>query len=166
MSPWDRLRQSARSLWEAAKREHSTPREIGCSVGLGVFSGCTPAFGLHMWVAIGLASLLRLNRLWAFLGSRVSFTPLYCSIVFCEVELAHRLRAGAWASLVPKEAAALAGEWLTDWLLGTVLVGGSLGLTAGFLAYLAALRFSQRTPVEARSPSSESPPSAPPAPTR
>jgi uncharacterized protein len=161
VSPWVRLRQSALSLWEAAKREHSTPGEIGCSVGLGVFSGCTPAFGFHMWVAIGLASLLRLNRLWAFLGSRVSFTPLYAWIVFCEVELAHRARSGAWISLAPREAAAHAGDLLADWFLGTALVGGTLGVAAGFLAYLAARRFTERTLDVPRSPSSESPPSAP-----
>lgn len=66
-----------RELWERAKREHSTPREVGWSVGVGLFCGCTPFLGLHMWIALGLASPFRLNRLWAFLGSRVSSNVIF-----------------------------------------------------------------------------------------
>ena len=188
MSAWSWLSRATLSLWEQAKREHSSPREIGCSVGLGVFSGCTPAFGFHMWVAIALASLLRLNRLWAFVGSRISFTPVYAWIVFCEIEGAHRLRTGSWMALSPSEAAAHAWDVLTDWLLGTVLVGGVLGAALGTLAYVLALRSRPRsgeagdvpsrsrprsgeagdatpyTPGEPPLATSESPPSAPPAP--
>jgi uncharacterized protein (DUF2062 family) len=162
---WGRLKQGALALWDRARREHSTPREIGCSVGLGVFSGCTPFFGFHMWVAIGLASLFRLNRLWAFLGSRVSFTPLFAVIAFCEIECAHRLRTGAWAALSLQQASAQGWDWLTDWVLGTAIIGTALGLVIGVVAYLAARGFTRRTPDAARSPSSESPPTAPPAPT-
>ncbi len=162
---WDRLRGAALALAERARRERSSPREVAFSVGIGVFSGCTPALGFHMWIAVGLASVFRVNRLWAFLGSRVSFAPLWTWIVFCEVELTHRLRTGAWVRLAPKEVATHAGDLLFDWLLGTLIVGGALAVVAGSLAYFAARRFTPRTPATLPPPSSESPPSAPPAPT-
>jgi uncharacterized protein (DUF2062 family) len=165
VSRWRKLKNAALSLWERAKREHSTPREIACSVGLGVFSGCTPCFGFHMWVAIALASVFRLNRLWAFLGSRISFTPVFALISFSEIEFAHRLRTGAWAALSLKDAGTQGWGWLTDWLIGTAIIGTALGITVGVVAYFAALGFSRGTPAAARSPSSESPPTAPPAPT-
>ncbi|MGO9833882.1 MAG: DUF2062 domain-containing protein [Polyangiaceae bacterium] len=162
------LPQRARALWERARREHSTPREIGLAIAVGVFAGCTPFLGFHMWIALGLSTLLRLNRLWAFAGSRVSILPIFAWVGFCEIESAHRLRTGAWASLAPSEVVAHGAELLTDWLIGTVPVGGGLALLAGALAYAVARRWpgdvTPRTRAGSRPPSSESPPSAPPTP--
>ncbi|HEX8790077.1 MAG TPA: DUF2062 domain-containing protein [Polyangiaceae bacterium] len=160
-----RVWSGTKRLWERAKREHSTPREVGWSVGVGVFSGCTPFLGLHMWIAVGLASLFRLNRLWAFLGSRVSSNVLFAWIAFVEIEGAHRLRTGVWAPLAPREALTHGRELLHDWLVGAALVGALLGAALGFLAYGAArARASGRTPAAPLPPSSGSRPSAPPAP--
>lgn len=169
------LRQAGsrtKRLWELAKREHSTPREVGWSVGLGVFCGCTPFLGLHMWIALGLASLFRLNRLWAFLGSRVSSNVIFAWIAFSEIEAAHRLRTGQWAPLTPRDALTNGRQLVHDWLLGAALVGGLLGAVLGFFAYRAALRWrvshplatSEHTPGGPPPRSSGSPPSAPPAP--
>jgi uncharacterized protein (DUF2062 family) len=155
-------------LWERAKNEHSAPHEIGWSIAAGVFSGCTPFLGFHMWIALALATLLRKNRLWAFVGSRISFTPFFAIITFSEIEGAHRLRTGAWAPLSPHDAVGHGKELLGDWLLGTVIVGGALASFLGLAAYFVASRWqiSRRRPLAPRSPSSESRPSAPPAPTR
>jgi len=152
-----------------ARREHSTPREIGLAVAVGVFAGCTPFLSLHMWIALALATLLRLNRLWAFVGSRCSILPMFALIGFCEVESAHKLRTGAWAPLVPSEIVAHRAELLTDWLIGAALVGSALAVLAGFFAYAVARRWQKvmttRTLAGSRPPSSESPTSAPPSPT-
>jgi uncharacterized protein (DUF2062 family) len=157
-----------RRLWRRALDEHSTPREVAWSVGVGVFSGCTPFFGLHMWIALALATLFRLNRVWAFLGSRVSSNLIYVWIAFAEIELAHRLRTGAWATLAPRDALVHGKELLGDWLLGSGVVGAALAAATGLLAYALARRrgVTPRTPDEPRPPTSESPPSAPPAPSR
>lgn len=160
-----RFRSVTLQLWERAKREHSTPGELALSVGVGVFAGCTPFYGLHMWVALGLATLFRLNRLWAFVGSRISFTPIFAWIAFCEIESAHRLRTGAWARLAPHDALDHGRELLRDWMIGTPIVGFALGAATALLAYAVARRVSPRTPGEPRPPSSEFPPSAPRAPT-
>jgi uncharacterized protein (DUF2062 family) len=131
-------------LWERAKNERSTPYELGWAIGVGVFAGCTPFFGFHMWVALALATLLRLNRLWAFVGSRVSFTPLFAFITFCEIESAHLLRTGTWAPLTPHDALDHGKELLADWFLGTILVGVMLGAALGLAASLAARRWGER----------------------
>jgi uncharacterized protein (DUF2062 family) len=170
-----RLVRAARRLWQRALNEHSTPREVGWSVFVGVFSGCTPFLGLHMWVALALATIFRLNRLWAFLGSRVSSNVLFVWITFVEIELAHRLRAGAWASLAPREALNHGRELLGDWFVGSAFVGPALGGALGLAAYVAMVRRGNRareerliprTPDAPHPPTSESPRSAPPAPSR
>ncbi|MEO8799694.1 MAG: DUF2062 domain-containing protein, partial [Polyangiaceae bacterium] len=113
-------------------------REIGVAVATGVFVGCTPAIGLHGWVAVGLATLFKLSRVWSFLGSRISNIFVFPWIVLAEVQIAHRLRAGAWLHLTPDEIVAQRGRLLIDWAVGAVPVGLALGLIAGSLAYVVA----------------------------
>lgn len=162
-----RLYTSARDLWRRARREHSSPREMGWSVAVGVFSGCTPFLGLHMWIALALATVFRLNRLWAFIGSRVSSNIVFVWIAFAEIELAHRARTGSWAPLAPRDALAHGRQLFGDWLLGSLAAGLVLGALFGVLAYFTARRWalSRHKPDGPRPPSSESRPSAPPAPT-
>ena len=131
----------ARELWRRALNEHSTPREIGWSVALGVFSGCTPLLGLHMWIALALATIFRKNRLWAFLGSRISSNVLFLWITFVEIELGHRLRTAQWAPVAPREAMAQAKSLAIDWFLGAAIVGCLLGAAIGTGAYFATRRW-------------------------
>jgi uncharacterized protein (DUF2062 family) len=162
------MARRAGDLWQRALNERSSPSEIGWSIGIGVLAGCTPLVGLHMWMALALATLLRKNRLWAFVGSRVSSSVFLAFIAFAEIELAHRVRVGGWAQLAPREALAHGRELLVDWFLGSALVGPVLACVLGGAAYLAVRRWPRltlRRPNGAPPPSSESPPSGRPAPT-
>lgn len=156
-----KLYQRTLALWRAALREHTTPRELALSIALGVFVGCTPFIGFHLWIALALATLLRLNRLWAMIGSRVAFFLILPWIVLAEVQLAHRLRTGAWAPLLARDALDHAHEYLLDWSIGFVPVGCAFGLAVGSLAYVVARRRERlrpRTPSPAPPPTSESHP--------
>jgi uncharacterized protein (DUF2062 family) len=142
-----------------ALNERASPGGIGWSIGVGVFVGCTPLIGFHAGVAVVAATLFRLNRLWAFVGSRVSFFLIMPWIVLAEIQSAHRLRTGTWAPLFTENVLEHAREWLLDWCTGTLLVGGPLALALGFLAYaLARRRLTPPTPAPAPPPSSGSPP--------
>ena len=157
--------RALRRLWERAINEHSSPSEIGWSVGIGALAASTPFIGLHMWLAMGLATVLRKNRLWAFLGSRLSSSPTLACIVFVEIECAHRLRTGLYAPLSISDSVAHGRELLGDWLLGTALVAPIVGAAAGLVAWTLAARWATRAArVEARRPSLECPPSGPPSP--
>ncbi len=162
------LTSGARDLFQRARREHSTPAEIGRAVALGAFVAFTPFIGFHIWIALGLASVLRLNRLWAVLASHVSPPPLFVAVSFLEIEVAHRLRTGAWAPIALRAVATHGRELFVDWLLGTPIVAGPLAAGVGAAAYVAARRWLAVTPpppAAALPPSSGSPPSAPRAPT-
>jgi uncharacterized protein (DUF2062 family) len=169
-----RFWKRARDLWERAKNERASPGQIAWAVGIGVFSGCTPAMGVHGWVAVALATIFRLNRLWAFIGSRISSFLVLPWIILAEIQLAHRLRTGHFLTITKDDALKQAGELLLDWCLGTIPVGGALALFFGLLAYVVArARASRRkaateapapdavltrTPAEPPPRSSESPP--------
>jgi uncharacterized protein (DUF2062 family) len=140
-----------RQLWQLAKNERATPRQIGWAVAVGVFVGCTPAIGLHGGIAVTSATILRLNRLWAFIGSRTSAFFILPFITYAEVELAHRLRTGMWVTLDRKHVIDQAKELLLDWFVGTVPVGGCLAATLGFIAYwIARKRQASAAPAEAK----------------
>jgi uncharacterized protein (DUF2062 family) len=160
-----RMAARARELLRNALVERSSPREIGHAAAAGVFAACTP-FGFHAAIALALATAFRLNRLLAFAASRVSILPVYLVIAFCEIEAGHLLRRGQFAHLTASEAFAHRYELLTEWLIGTVALGGALAAIAGWWAYAAA-RAWQKAQVSSRRldgprpPSSESPSSAP-----
>ena len=106
--------------------------------GGSFLSRCTPCvLGLHAGIAFAAATFLRLNRLWAVAGSRVSFVPLFALISFTEIQAAHRIRTGVWAALSVHEVATRGKELLTDWCIGSVVVGGSVAVLLGLFAYAA-----------------------------
>jgi uncharacterized protein (DUF2062 family) len=132
-----------RELAARALGERCTPRGIGLSVGAGAFAGCTP-WGFHAAVALALATVLRLNRLWAFLASRVSILPVYLAFAISEIEVGHRLRTGQFTHQTPSEAFAHRYELMTDWAIGTLLVGGAVAVLSGLVAYACARAWQKR----------------------
>ena len=157
--------RAIRRLWERAIHEHSSPAEIGWSIGIGGLVASTPLVGLHMWLAMGLATLFHKNRVWAFVGSRLSSSPILACIVFAEIEIAHRIRTGAYAPLSLEGAVAHGRELLLDWILGTILVAPIVGAVVGLVAWRLATRWANRAALaESRRPSLECPPSGPPSP--
>jgi uncharacterized protein (DUF2062 family) len=158
-----------RAFWLLALGERATPAGIAWSVAVGVFAGCTPLIGFHAALAVVLATLFRLNRLWALVGSRVSFFLFLPWIVLAEIQTAHHLRTGRWAPIFSASVLDHAREWLLDWCVGTFVVGCPLAVGLGLLAYALARKRASlrlRTPSRAPPPSSGSPPSGSSAPPR
>jgi uncharacterized protein (DUF2062 family) len=160
-----RLWQKIVALWKLAKSERAAPREIGWAVAIGAFIGCTPAVGLRPWIAVAVATLVKKNRLFCYLGSHTSnivFTPF---ITLAEIQLGHRLRTGAWMDLDRTHVIDQAPSLLVDWCLGAGPVGVTIAAVLGFAAYrFARSRDARRaaaatlpSPAELPPPSSGSP---------
>jgi uncharacterized protein (DUF2062 family) len=135
-----RLWEKLKLLWKLAKSERATPREIGWAVGIGAFAGCTPAIGVHGPLAMGLATLAKKNRMFAWLGSRISNMIMLPFIALAEVQVAHRIRTGMYLDITRETALDQAPNLLLDWCIGMFPVGGAIGLVMGLLAYAVALR--------------------------
>jgi uncharacterized protein (DUF2062 family) len=130
-----RLWRRFRVLWRLATTERATPRQVALAVGLGAFIGSTPVVGLHGWIAVGLATVLRLNRLYAFLGSRVSSPFVLPFIVIAEIEIAHRVRSGEFIALTRSNVLEEAKSLLLDWCLGTAPIALVVGTLVGAAGY-------------------------------
>jgi len=157
-----RLWAKIKLLWQLAKSERATPREIFWAVFVGVFAGCTPAVGVHGPLALGMATLFRKNRLFAWLGSRISNMIFLPFIAIAEVQLSHRVRTGSWAALDREHVFEKAHEMLLDWCLGTIPVGIVLGAVVGGISWWFAVRRDRRKKLEAEAAAATPSPSAPP----
>lgn len=135
-----RLLEHARTLWRLAIRERASPRQIALAVWVGVFVGCTPAIGFHAGVAALAATVVRLSRLWAIIGSRVSNFVMLPWIVLAEIQVAHRLRTGEWTALNTHTVLQHTSELMLDWCIGTLPIGALLATLLGALAYVLARR--------------------------
>ncbi|MFO0741410.1 MAG: DUF2062 domain-containing protein [Labilithrix sp.] len=143
------LWRKIKRLWELAKNERATPQQIGWAIFLGVFVGCTPALGFHTVVVLAAASLFKLNRLFAWIGSRSSNALVLPFIILLEIQVAHFARTGTWASIdwrhiELEHAFQQLAPLLLDWILGTIPVGCVFGALFGLLAFRLARRRDRR----------------------
>ena len=117
-----------RRLLHHLRTEHATPGRLAAAVGLGLFVGCLPVYGLHFPICVGLALALRLNKATTYLAANVS-NPLFLPfLVFCAVQLGTRTLTGAWLPFDVDDLAAVGpSRFLGAWVLGSVEVGAILG---------------------------------------
>jgi uncharacterized protein (DUF2062 family) len=113
----------------ALLKTHRTPGEVGAAVGAGVFIGCTPFFGFHTFLAIVLSFFFRLNFVYVWLGTQISNPFLAGFLTVASV--------GVGKYMIKSSSQTLGGFSL-DWLIGSVLVGGVLGIVSGFASYFVA----------------------------
>jgi uncharacterized protein (DUF2062 family) len=106
------------------------------AVGLGVFIGSLPLYGLHLLICWVVGSLLRLNRLKVYLAANIS-NPLFAPwLLFAEVQTGAWLRRGSFHSLTP-QAINTSGIVTVggDLCVGSVFVGGVLAAAAAGWTY-------------------------------
>ena len=167
-------RRRARALYLRIRHEHASPRHVAEAVSLGAFIGCSPFFGLHGWLALGAATVLKRSRLFAFVGSRVCVFFIMPWIVLVEIQSVHRIRTGEFVPASKETILGQAPHLLLDWILGWFLIGIPLSFLLGLLAYAWAKRrdardardaqdadgaINQRSTSRPPPPSSEPPPS-------
>jgi hypothetical protein len=128
-----------RRLYMTLRTEHRTPAKVGFGVGIGVFVGCSPLWGVHLPLAVLFATLFRLNRAIvyasAYIGNPLTAGPM----LFAEVQLGHRILHGVWlpVTLANVETLGFLGIF-TNLLLGSVVFGLMLGALLGVAAWVVA----------------------------
>jgi uncharacterized protein (DUF2062 family) len=119
-----------RARFEALKAEHSSATRLGVAVGVGVFCGLSPFIGFQFFIAMGLAWLLRLNKLAVMLGLQISAPPITPLVVLAEIQLGELLLRGRLLPLSLERIKALPGRELLETFLIDLTVGG---LTSGVI---------------------------------
>lgn len=147
-----RFREQLRKLGMLILTEHTTPSRVGWAVTVGVVIGCTPFYGFHILLCLGLAWALRLNKLIMYAAAHVSTPPLAPFIGFASIQLGEWLRFGRFvfpsiAALRATPMLDLAKQFFLDWLIGGAVIGVVSGALFGFLTYAI---LSRRAPLELR----------------
>jgi len=119
------------SLWETVGdffKEHAhEPGRIAGAVGLGLFCGIAPFWGVQMLVAATIAHWLRLNKATTLLASNISIPPCVPFLVYGSTILGHWLFTGQILHITVEE---MRTHWLEH--IGQYIVGSfALGLLAG-----------------------------------
>jgi uncharacterized protein (DUF2062 family) len=120
--------------------EESSPKRLALAFGVGAFVGPTPTVGLHTVTAIGLAWVLRLNKVVTIAGSNVANPWTMAFFLVLDVKV------GAWLlgrSIPPlPQARAEVWPWVEPLILpafvGCVPVGLLTALLSGGIAYAVA----------------------------
>ena len=108
------------------------------AIGAGVLVGCTPFFGFHLILGLVTAFVFRLNVVYVLLGTQIS-NPFFATFLAV-------LSVAIGRSIV--NSSNTLGGFSFDWLVGSLLLGGALGVVSGFVSYHIAKRLSrhQTTP--------------------
>lgn len=107
------------------------------AIGVGVFIGCSPFYGLHLILCWVVGRLLRLNRLKMYLAANVSNPFMAPFLVLAELQIGAWVRRGELHSLTI-EAVRSTDPWIfgADLLVGSAIVGGVLGVGTGLATWL------------------------------
>lgn len=141
MRPWRRDRRDAiparmRRAFRDLRLEGSGAGREAAAVGLGVFLGCLPVYGLHLLLCWVMGALFRLNRLKVYLAANISNPFVAPWLLLAELQVGAWLRHGALQSLRPSAVRAAGLDVvLIDLVTGSVVVGLALGAIAAAATY-------------------------------
>lgn len=135
------MRRRLRALVHHLKSEHTEPARLGWAVGLGVFVGVLPLYGLHTALCLLLAVVLRLNKATMVLASNVSIPLVAPFLVAAGIGLGEWLRFGEVRPLSLDSARTFLGalqlargelpDLFLSCLLGDAVLGAVLGGLGG-----------------------------------
>jgi len=137
------MRSHLRTLFRDLRTEGAGAGREAAAIGLGIFIGCLPLFGLHLLMCWTAGWLLRLNRLKLYLAAHVS-NPLFApTLVFVEIQVGAWLRRGALHPLsVDAARTTTPAVFGGDALVGGLIVGSVLGLAMAAATYALSCRSS------------------------
>jgi uncharacterized protein (DUF2062 family)/protein-L-isoaspartate O-methyltransferase len=131
-----RIRFRLRRLVHGMRTEGSGPVQETAAIGVGVFIGCLPLYGLHLALCVAVGTLLRLNRLKLYLAANISNPFVAPWLIFAELQAGSWLRRGHVHDVSFETIEATGVVVLgADLLIGSVAVGLVLGALAAWGTY-------------------------------
>jgi uncharacterized protein (DUF2062 family) len=99
------------------------PLHLSLAVGLGLFFGILPVWGLQTVIALALAHRWRLNMAITLLACNISLPPMVPFILYAATALGHWLFTGELLTIALSEMTmARAREFVWQWLVGSLVL--------------------------------------------
>ncbi len=128
----EELTKGLRDLLYRLRTEGTSPREQAIAVALGAFIGCTPLYGLHLFLCIVFARLLRVNPALAYLASHVSLPGVWPFLTLAELETGRRLRGESYLRVHLNSLREIGWRQAgIDLTLGSLVIGGVVAAILG-----------------------------------
>ena len=131
------MHPTARRLFYGLRTEGAGAGREATAVGVGVFIGCLPFYGLHLLLCWIAGWLLGLNRLKVYIAANIS-NPLFApTLIFTELQIGAWLRQGSFHALTLETVRTTdLAVFGLDILTGSVMLGALLGTSLALVTYL------------------------------
>ncbi len=144
--------QSLRAAWSCGEHlgflpglreffsEHAQdPLRLALAVGLGLFFGIVPVWGLQTVIAATLAHRLRLNMAITLLACNISLPPMVPFLLYAGTALGHWMFTGELLKVALGEMTmARARDYVWQWLVGSLVLAIVVAGLGTVIAYTAA----------------------------
>ncbi len=142
---WARVRKRIHELWLKLLAEHAAPSRLAAAVFVGCVVGTSPFLGLHFFICLFFAFVLRLNKVVVYAAANISIPPVAPLLAFASAQLGERLLYGRWLSFVSADFRArplrtIAQEFFLTWLVGGLVLGAIIGGVFASIVYIALAR--------------------------
>ncbi len=119
------------------------PGRMAGAVGVGLFFGIAPLWGLQLLASLWVAHRLRLNKVVAGVASNISIPPMIPFIFYASLSLGHRLLTGQWFEFADKSMTR--SEWFDvakahawEWAVGSLALAIIVSVFGMMLTYIIA----------------------------
>jgi uncharacterized protein (DUF2062 family) len=131
------------ALREIFSENAHEPGRLACAVGLGLFFGIVPIYGIQMATVAVIAHKLRLNKAIALVASNISFGPCAIVITGFAITLGHWLFTGERLPFPPPVDFSKTSEYIVQWLAGSLALAILVAIFGTLTAYVVT-RFAKR----------------------
>ena len=140
-----RIRKFISSLWN----QEGSPSQRALGLGVGIFSGCFPFFGLQTLIGVFLAKIFKGNSILAALGTWISNPFTYAPLYYFNYRIGSSLL-DEKKNIVDFSHITTNELWSQGWylssrlLMGSICVGLWAGIVGGIGLYFSLKKFSKK----------------------
>jgi len=122
--------------------EHTSPGELATAVWVGIFIGSLPIIPFGIATILYICHRFRLNKIAGVGASNVCIAPF---VPFLCIQMGHFLRYGEWWNTFTRHTMVNEIHFrLWEWLLGSFIVGPTLGFFGALITYILVRAFRAR----------------------
>jgi uncharacterized protein (DUF2062 family) len=135
------LRDALRDAWRRLRGGELKPERAAGSVGVGLFVGFLPTYGIQTLFCLLFTVPLRLDFPLAWVATNIANPVTALFIIALDIEVGGLLLRGKWTTLSTDDIDVKhLGGFLVDGMAGGVALGAAAGLIGGFITLYAMRR--------------------------
>lgn len=129
-----KLRSALRDAWRRLRGGELSPERAAGSVGIGLFVGFIPTYGIQTFICLMFTVPLRLDFPVAWVATNIANPLTALFVIALDIEVGGFLRRGQWVTISTSDFdLAHLGALSVDAMVGGIAVGAVVGVLGGAL---------------------------------